>query len=332
MALRHGFAPGLCLATLLGTGGLAARGEAAEAPLYVRNLSPVAGLFGLPAQRSAQVAEPGSWSVDLHTIVASHYVRDSRVAERLKLDGETHRLALELRYAFARDWELQLELPWVAQDSGFLDSTIDNWHDLWGMSDNGRDEVPRDLLDYRYRASGARFALGDEGSGLGDLSLALQRSVYRGEGLELALALGYKFGTGDAGDFTGSGEGDVYLALRLSGAELGTLPLSWHAQAGYLRAGQVEMLGSRQQRDLWFAGASLAWRVTPGWSLIGQFDAHAAPLDSDLDALGSTAMILSGGLRWHVSPDWAVDLAVIEDVAVETAPDVIFQLDLRYRP
>ncbi|WP_116367678.1 DUF3187 family protein [Parahaliea mediterranea] len=303
-----------------------------EEPLYVKNLSPVAGLAGLPSQRSAAVGEAGSWQFALHGSLASHYVRDRASAEALNLDGETQRLALELRYAFAPDWELQLELPWLRQDGGFLDSAIDGWHDFWGMPDGGRGEAPGDVLDYRYADPALRFALRDDSSGLGDATLALQHAVYHSQGATVSLAAGYKFGSGDAGDFTGSGEGDVYAALRASGAGLAGLPLDWHAQAGYLRAGEVAMLGPRQERDLWFAGTALSWRFAGHWRLLGQLDAHAAPLDSDIDALGSTAMLLSAGLRWQPDPTWALDVTVIEDIAVETAPDVVFQLDLRYRP
>lgn len=304
-----------------------------EEPLYVKNLSPVAGLLGLPSQRSAAVGEPGQWSLGLHSSVASHYVADRGRAEALNLDGETRRLALELRYAVAAGWELQLELPWVQQDGGVLDDAIDGWHDLWGMPDNGRGDVASDLLDYRYaQRQQLRFALLEESSGIGDTSLALQRHLYRDDGLDVALALGYKFGTGEPGDFTGSGESDLYAALRLSGLALADLPLDWHAQAGYLRAGELEMLGPRQERNLWFAGGALSWSFAQHWRLLGQLDAHAAPLDSALDALGSTAVLLSAGLRWAPGPRWALDFTVIEDIAVETAPDVTFQFDLRYRP
>ena len=60
-------------------------------PLYVKNLSPVAGLLGLPSQRDADTAAAGSLSAALHSI-ASHYVLDSSTDEYLNLDGETLRV------------------------------------------------------------------------------------------------------------------------------------------------------------------------------------------------------------------------------------------------
>ena len=43
------------------------------------------------------------------------------------------------------------------------------------------------------------------------------------------------------------------------------------------------------------------------------------------------AVLATVGLRWRLASQWSLELAVVEDVAVETAPDVTFQASLRYR-
>lgn len=320
---------GLGVAVLASCAIQAAADDILFEPLYVKNLGPVAGLLGLPSQRPAATAEPGRWQWAVHGSLASHFVEDRAGREQLLLDGETQRLAVEARYAFAEGWELQLEVPWLRQDSGVLDSAIDNWHGFWGMPDNGRGDAPRDQIDYRYADPNLRFALLEDSAGIGDTTLSLQRRLYRGEGLDVAASLGYKFGTGDADDFTGSGEDDAFVTLRVSGA---AGALGWYGQAGYLRAGEIAQLGPRQERDLWFAGAGLAWRVSGDWSLLGQLDVHAPPMDSGLDALGTDAMMLTAGARWRFAEHWSAEFSVVEDIAVETAPDVTFQFGLRYSP
>jgi hypothetical protein len=37
------------------------------------------------------------------------------------------------------------------------------------------------------------------------------------------------------------------------------------------------------------------------------------------------------GTRWYFAPQWSVDISVVEDIRVETAPDVTFQASVRYR-
>jgi hypothetical protein len=304
----------------------------ASEPLYVKNLSPVAGLLGLPSQREAGTLGRSELALALHGSVASHYVNDSSANDLLNLDGETLRFALELRYGLAQDWDLQLEVPWLEQSGGDLDSAIDNWHDFWGMSDGGRSSVPRDVLDYRYLSADGQFSLQDDTSGIGDISLALSHAFYRDQDSVLGVALGYKAGTGDEDDFLGSGADDVYIALRFSGEQLSNLPLVWHGQAGYLRAGDSNLLEGVQERNLWFAGLSVDWRVSRNWSVIAQLDGHAAPLDSELTGVGDDAAMGTLGARWYFAPQWSVEISVVEDIRVETAPDVTFQASLRYRP
>lgn len=313
-------------AVLLGTTAVASE------PLYVKNLSPVAGLIGLPSQRNAQTTEHGQVELALHTSLASQYVNESSANEYLNLDGETLRVAFELRYGLAQDWDLQLEVPWLDQSGGNLDSVIDNWHDFWGMSDGGRSSVPRDVLDYRYVSADTQFSLQDEKSGIGDISLALSHAFYRDRDSVASVVLGYKAGTGDDDDFLGSGADDVYIALRFSGAQMSDLPLTWHGQVGYLRAGDSNVLDGSQEQNLWFAGLAMDWRLARNWSLIAQLDGHAAPMHSELTGVGEDAAMGTLGARWYFAPRWSAEISVVEDIRVETAPDVTFQASVRYSP
>jgi hypothetical protein len=303
----------------------------AQEPMYVKNLGPLAGLLGLPSQRDATTAAAGAFALATHASVANNYVSEVRSDERLNLDGETLRLALEARYGIAERWDLQLEVPWLDHSGGHLDSLIDNWHDLWGMPDGGRSDVDRDLLQYSYAGPGTDFLFDDDASGLGDISLALSYQWYGGDLAAASAVLGYKFGTGDEADFTGSGADDVFVALRFSGAHLADLPLRWHGQLGYLRAGNSDLMQEQQENDIWFAGLSMDWVLGPNWSLLGQLDAHGAPLDSGLTGVGDEAVLLAVGARWRLAGRWALDFQFVEDIAVETAPDITFQASIRYR-
>jgi hypothetical protein len=311
---------------------LATNAAQADGPLYAKNLSPVSGLFGLPSQRVAATRSPDTYGLALHTSIASHYILDTGASEGVSLDGETLRFAFEARYGLARNWDIQLEVPWLEHSGGHLDSLIDSWHSLWGMSDGGRSDVPHNLLDYRYGGPDTSFALLDDTSGLGDITVSVSHAFYRDAGSAAALALGYKFATGDEDEFLGSGGDDVFVALRFSGEHLGDLPLNWHGQAGYLRAGKSGILAAAQERDLWFLGLALDWAVADTVSLIAQVDMNRAPTNSDLTALGDDAVQLALGLRWGFARCWNVDFSFTEDVRVETAPDFGLQASLRYYP
>jgi Protein of unknown function (DUF3187) len=308
-------------------------GAAAQAsePIYVKNLNPVRGLLGMPSQRAAFIPSPGSLDLALHGSLANTYLLDVDASEAVNLDGEIQRFALEGRYALADNWDVQLEVPWLQHSGGQLDNVIEGWHDFWGMPDGGRPEVKRDVLDYRYGNRDDSFALLDDTSGLGDITLSTSYVFYDDRGTSTAVVAGYKFATGDEDKFLGSGGDDAYLALRFSGRHLADLPLTWHGQLGYLRAGSSGLMGSRQERDLWFAGLSLDWAAFNQVSVIGQVDAQAAPMDSEVTGLGDEAVLLSLGLRWRFLPHWSADFNFVEDAAPETAPDIILQASVRYR-
>jgi hypothetical protein len=72
------------------------------------------------------------------------------------------------------------------------------------------------------------------------------------------------------------------------------------------------------------------WHITPRWSLIAQIDSNEGPLDSDLTATGDEAFMATLGGRWRFAEHWALDFSVIEDLRVESLPDVTFQASIRY--
>lgn len=306
--------------------------QAAADPLYAKDLSPVSGLFGFPVMRNALTLAPGQVSAALHSSVANNYSADFGGLEAVNLDGETFRVAARLAVGLGKNWELEAEVPWLRHHGGELDATIENWHDFWGLPDGNRDEVARDLINFSYTGPAARFAMRRDVEGWGDISLALVRQLWQDEDQNLSLRAGVKLGTGDADELLGSGSEDYYLSLNYSAGQSAGLPLLWHAQAGYLRAGDAGVIDAIQQRELWFAGLGLEW---VGWHRLRlklQLDSHAAPTDSQVDQLGATSVQLSAGVDWLLSPDWSAEFSFSEDIAVDTAPDFVVQLGLRYRP
>ena len=179
--------------------------------------------------------------------------------------------------------------------------------------------------------AGARFAHGDTASGLGDVSLGLSREVWRTPRAAVSLRGQVKFATGDEDDWLGSGSEDYSLGLGFSAVPTLESDWLWHGQLGYTRAGKIEQLGNIQERDLWFAGLGMEWRAWETVHLKLQLDGHGAPADSSLDQIGEPAIIASAGITWEPAPRWQLDFSFSEDLAVDTAADIVFQFGLRYR-
>jgi hypothetical protein len=311
--------------------GFSVAAQVSADPLYSKNLAPVVGLFGFPNLRNAAPMSQGSFGASLNASIANNYTVDVSAQESVNFDGETRRASLNLRYGLASGWELEAEVPWLRHEGGDLDKVIEDWHDLWNLPDGNRDDVPRDLIDIRYRGPGAAFELSDSVSGLGDINLALVREVWSDEGAAASIRAGVKFATGDEDDLLGSGSEDFYLSLNLSGRQRSDLPLVWHGQVGYLRAGDADILGSIAEQDLWFAGIGMEWRAWETVHLKLQIDSNAATADSKLDQLGDPSVQLTAGLSWEFVPRWELDLGFSEDISVDTAPDFVVQFGVRFR-
>ena len=298
------------------------------APIMITNLSPLAGLRGLPTQRQADV-QLGS-IVTVSQSLSNHFTVEESGDESLMLDGQTDVLSVSFRYGFDPDWDIEVTLPWVQHARGFMDPLISDWHAFFGLPNGDRESYPVNQLQYRLDQPRHEVALNNKVSGLGDVKVALSRNMSLKEGPQVALSVGMKAATGEAADWLGSGATDYWALARVSGDYSGRVPLIWHGQIGMTRAGVSDLMGPNQQRSLWFGGVSLAWPFRDKWSLLAQIDAHSALSDGHLDALTRPAGLFSMVLRWHTSPKWTWDLGFSEDLVVESAPDITFMLTARY--
>lgn len=301
------------------------------APVWVENNAPIAGLFAAPSMESAVIQS--GLHIRLNSAIASHFVVEDQGQEQLFFDGESLRVDAQLSYALNDQWRAVLTLPWLQHSEGQLDSLINSWHDAWGLSDGGRRHYPSDQLRYQYQGEDLGLDVTRSQRGLGDIRLELQRVILANDLYALTLGAGRKFSRGDENALLGSGAADHYLRVLYTGQAPQYPALTWNAQFGYSRLGQSSLLAPIQRRDRYFAGVGVEWQVQPAWSLAVQYDTQSAVTRSALDALGgSQSGLLSAALRWRPSPNWSLDASVIEDIAVNTAPDVTFQLTLSWRP
>jgi hypothetical protein len=308
--------------------GQPAAAAALDEPLALGNRQPLVQLHGLPAARSGEVLAAGASHWRLGLEVANNFTRSQHGGEVIELDGESRRFELGGRWGWGHGWEFGVQLPLIQHEGGGLDGFIEGWHDFWGLPDGDRPDYPRDRLRYRYQRDGRTLLDFHDGeSGVGDLQLSAAYTLASGGAGDLALAATVNLPTGDAGKLTGAEATSV--ALTLAGSRDLWRGLAAHANAGVLWLERGAVLGSQQEERVWFGSAGLSWAVAERWRLKAQLEAHTAFYDSGLDELGgdSLQLVLGGSVR--LSRRWLLDLAVSEDIAVDTAPDVVFQLALR---
>ena len=304
-------------------------------PFRTVNQSPVAQIYGLPAESSATVTPAGRLTVVLSQDIASGYTVSSNAGEQITLDGESYRWTLAARYGINEQFEAGIDIPYILYGGGFLDGFVDGWHTTFGLPRGGRDTAPKNRLSYRYRKNGIeRLTMDQAGSGIGDISVSLGMKLYddRPTAAHDALALRFsvKLPSGDSSTLKGSGSTD--FALSLCGSmnnftEWGSLGV--FGSVGGMAMTRGDVLADQQNNLAGFGTLGLGWGPAEWISFKVQLNAATALYHgSSLDELSKVSLLLVSGGALRLPGGYLLDIGVSEDVAVATAPDVAFHLAL----
>ena len=302
-------------------------------PFHVRNMNPFTQIFGLPTASSSHLLARHESYLQLNGDVANNSIQSDSDGERIRLDGETYRMALIWKRGIAEDWQIGIELPYLIHYEGAMDGMIENWHDIFGLSNADREDWPRNRLVYRYENNeGEQVLVNRNRNGVGDLVLSLSHAPVwdLGSHRRIALHASLKLPTGDADELLGSGSVD--LALWVSGWEQRSVwrwPLEIYGQAGVLLKGEADLLQDLQRDVVFFGALGLGWRAYNWLDLKAQVDAHSSHYDSDLDQLGGAALLLTVGGSIHLDGDSRrIDISIGENLTTDTVPD--FMINLAY--
>jgi len=304
-------------------------------PLVTRNLSPSVIGFGLPSLGAARVLTPGSGQGQLIFDLISNSTEKTTSTENLLFDGESYRLALAGDYGYASGLEFGFALPLISHQGGVLDSFIENWHDAFGLPQGIRDQTAHNQLDYSYlHQNGAGFSVQSDQAGIGDLSLRTAWQLFLDDDKRQAIAMraSLKLPTGSAEKLTGSGSTD--FAVWLSGEQrqdtiAGQLFL--YGGGGLLASSDGDLLSGQRRNLVGFFTLGCGLQIWPKLGFQLQFDGHS-PFSqaSELRELTDFSGQLAIGGSLALGSQTVLELAVIEDVVVATAPDVVFHFALSH--
>lgn len=301
-------------------------GNTAAAPFPTRDLNPLLTGVGLPSALPARLTSE-SWSIATDLNWASTALIQRANDELLIVDAETREARVTIGRAWASGFGAQLEVPYRYAGGGVLDQAIDGWHDLFNLPEGARAAMPTDGMRIVYERSGTTLIDIDASvSGLADASLDFGYSLHANTATALAAWLTVKLPTGDAGRLTGTGATDV--SLGIAGEHRLGRHWSVFGQAAVTWLGDGDRLASRLRDLAWSGFAGVGWRAWRGLQLKAQLDAHTSVFeDTDLDFLGDAVVLTVGG-DYQFESRWRLDLAVSEDIAVESASDVVFVFGL----
>jgi hypothetical protein len=326
----HSIPAVLVLLALAGGGGSVPAGE----PFLTRNQSPVSRLYGVPVGEAVGLGGGTGWPVRVVFEVANLSFQKVREDQELVLDGETWSARLVLGRVWAGGWRTGIQIPFSGHGGGGLDDFIEDYHRALGLPYGNRRRRPGNRLEYVYRQGEAtRFRVTEPTAGLGDVQLFAAAPIWRdGPGARAVDAVvSVELPTGDADRLLGSGSTD--LALGRAGVDRASLArwrLELPAAVGVVLASTGDLLSEFQEHAAGYGRLSLGWRLTDWLQPRLQVDWHGPFFaGTGLAPLDSAAAVLVAGATIRLPAGLALEVAVAEDIDVNTAADVVFHLCLK---
>ncbi|NNF40683.1 MAG: DUF3187 family protein [Woeseiaceae bacterium] len=324
----------LLLLCLVAFPGVASADAVSSPGFLLRNQNPFLQIFGLPPFQSAQLATPGRLKYDLSLDIANHADAGDNDVEDFAIDGESYFLTLSLRRRVLDRLELGVDLPLVAHADGFLDNTIESWHDTFGMSNTKR-RGPSNQLGFEYSRDGnLLYQLDSATFGLGDIQISAAMPLRESQGDDrrsITLRSSIKLPTGDADELSGSGAAD--LSLGIYAADRRTFwrrDLELAGFAGALLLGDGDVLGGLQKSAVPFGGVSATWWAMHNLGISAQLYAQGKYFDSDLEELGGNSVQLAVGGEFRLPQrGLSLLLAVVEDVSANATTDFALHFSAR---
>lgn len=240
------------------------------------------------------------------------------------VDGETMRLALWGAFGLGARLEAGFELPLYLHTGGFLDNTIESYHEHLGFGDGGRSAFAQDQFIVAYAdPDGALYMEGAPG-GIrpGDLALTLRGSLHQGRDGRSALAatLGVELPTGDADRLEGNGAVDAAFGFEASWRFMKS---SVHAGGRYAWSGGWDAAPWMEVGGRTSGFAAWERRIGSEWGFLSQIVFGSGPLPHRVEAdLGDRTIELALGFRVRA---WGgeIDMALLENLLPsKNAPDV----------
>jgi hypothetical protein len=305
-------------------------------PVYTQNQSPLVQIFGLPAPESAIVLPPGKIRSLLAVDVANNFGADQKPNEKVILDGESYRATVGFRFGLAKGFEAGIDIPYIFYSGGFLDDSIQSFHDAFGFNQGGRDKVPKDRLLFQYTRNGVdQFKITRPNSGVGDIRLLGGMQLYKDESAyprALALRASLKLPSGYSGELQGSGSTD--FALWLAGSDdyrVGSGHVTLYGSAGGMVMSTGDVLPHQQRNLAAFGTAGVGWSPVDWLALKAQANAHSPFYrDSELVEINSTSVQFVAVATFGLPAKIQFDFAVVEDlIFTSSSPDIVFQMALR---
>lgn len=293
-------------------------------PMPVRNQHPAQlTVLHMPPARAA-VLDAGAVAARFDAAYTSLWLSGQGTGRTWLMDGEYLRAGPSARIGLGRGLEFGIELPFAYTSGGFLDDFVIDYHDAFGLPDQGRDVAPRDGFAVRATRNGTEaWSVDSDGLQLLDVPLVLQWEVLpAGSGrLGLAARGAVELPSGDDEDGYGSGELEASCGM-VAELHVGGLAFTGHAQHTFAGTPGAARRSGLHFADVTAIGGGVEAPLTPDLSLLVQTEYETSTLrEFGLRTTDRDQAMLWIGARWRATTRCAVEVGFGEDLIGLVSPD-----------
>ena len=249
------------------------------------------------------------------------------------LDFETLQTAVGFAYGITDTLQIEVEAQQRDRFGGAMDSFVQGFHDVFGIDQDGREEVPRDQFTFDLSPPGepsVHLDGDDRGTFTRSLQVVVQNNVTCGSAKLPAFSYSVttRIETEDSGDLTG--ESDLDLGASVSVARrvkqvyfYGTLGLTWF--------GGDEFRGLELEDTQYTILAAAEWRFRANQSFLLQY-LRTEGLSPDFRPFANESHEVTLGWKWEVLKKTVIEVGLIENViSFDNSPDFGFHIGLARR-
>jgi len=292
-----------------------------EGPFQVKNLYPIVLHADQPYLEKAGIESSMSYSLShssTYTVQSSgHWIID--------LDMEVTELNFRYKRIIKDVVEFDMDVPVLVIGGGFMDSFLEDYHRTFGFGDPyGRSQRPNNEFLYEVRRDGDLIIKGKSGTRLGDIRLALKKSLLASDGFTFSVKGDVELPVGNAKEGYGNGSLDAAVSVLLDKKITDSIMTYWNLGAVF--PGDVRGHENLNLKNFIYGGACIEAGVGKGFSLLVQVLGQSPVYpETDLLAVDRDAWLLVFGGRYKTGKR-SFDLSLEEDINTSGASDFILNL------
>ena len=261
---------------------------------------------------------------------SSFAVKEKINNDQLTLDGEIAKVSINYFRKVSDNLTLNVSLPIYSFNKGFLDNPIEQWHDLFGLSDGSRVDLPKRQLNFEVLSDSNKERIQDSNIGIGDIQISTKLNFYSKNRSDLYLITSLEIPTGSIKKYFGNDEFDGLIALNLKNHLKDNLVIN--SVFGISIINQNRNFVLRERNTSYFSKVLLSWKpqyflsrksINPLIYKIN-FEVFEPKIKSDFKTLGDEYYVFGLGATFEFAKDKYFNFGFSEDLKVNSSADFSF--------